>query len=94
MVGGRATSGRTFTRLLVSFGRFSVSEGGRGGLPVAEQRRRSDEIVRSARVVFPAHRRRALASAEQVRNEEIAVRVFLPQATVGVLVTNLADLGR
>ena len=58
------------------------------------QRRWPDEIVRSANVVLAAHRRRALATSEQIWDQEIAVRIPLPQSAVGVLVADLAEFRR
>ena len=45
---------------------------------MVKQRRRSDQIVRPANVGLAAGRRGALATTEQVRDQEIAVRIRLP----------------
>lgn len=76
--------------LLVVAGR----QGSRGEVVSVRQRWRSDEVVGPANVVLAAHRRRALATSEQIWNQEIAVRISLPQSAVGVLVADLAEFRR
>lgn len=58
------------------------------------KRRGPHETIRSAHVSLAAHRRGALTTAEQIRNQEVAVRFRVPEAAVGVLVTHLAEFRR
>lgn len=52
------------------------------------------QAVGSAHVALAAHRRGALAAAEQIRNEKIAMRLWVPEPAVCVFVTHLAEFRR
>lgn len=58
------------------------------------RKRGSHEVVGSTYVAFATHRRGALAATEQIRNEKIAMRLEIPEATVSVFVAHLAEFRR
>jgi hypothetical protein len=63
-----------------------------GGLR-AGRRRRSHQSIRTADFAVLAHRCRALAAPEEVRDEEVAVGVTVPKLAVRVAVADLTQLG-
>lgn len=67
---------------------------GRGLARRRRRGRRFDEPVRPADLAVLAHRRRALAAAEEIRDQEVAVGVAVPEVAVGVAVADLVQLGR